>query len=377
MHLRLLLLPIVLAFTVLFSVNFALAETVVDLDIIVDTTWTKEMSPIIIKGSTRSDKIRRVTNGAILTIEPGVEIRFDYGMSLYVTRRCLRGYSIDTCYRNSEDEIKMPKLIARGTSVQPIIFTSNQEVLQPGDWGSVIIDAQDSEVEWVEFRYGGMSSKRSFVEINNSFFENNLIENGGDASFALFITSQKVEGNVIRQNGGNAIFCSHKCEIKNNFISQNPGNAIRFDVKRETKITGNFILQNGGNAIESESIYSQLVTIEDNSLRENGGGIYIHRSSPDLKINCNNFFQNSNFAIKSDINNRVGRIYLAEENWFGIDTGSQNSDGQFFVSEDFDVSKFAKEEKKGRTKLYIIVFILEELKNRSFFPFKTLFLKSK
>ncbi|MCK5471956.1 right-handed parallel beta-helix repeat-containing protein [Candidatus Gracilibacteria bacterium] len=342
MRFRFLLLPAVLAFTVSIFTNPAFAETIVDFDVVVDTTWTKEMSPIIVKGSTRNDKIRRVTSGAVLTIEPGVEVQFDSGMSLHITSQCLRGYGGEACYRGGDGEIRMPKLIARGTSTQPIIFTSKNKAPGAGDWGSVIIDARGSEIKWAEFRYGGMRSKRAFVEVNNSLFENNLIENGGEA-IALFVSSQKIERNVIRRNGGDGIFCSHQCEVKDNFISENFGDAIELDTLIETKITGNFIYKNSGNGITNEGILSVPVTAEGNFFRENAGGIYFHRSSLGCEFLRNNFLQNSNFAIKSDINNRVGKIYSAEGNWFGIDVGAQNLIGQFFVSVDYDVSKFAAE----------------------------------
>jgi hypothetical protein len=65
-----------------------------------------------------------VTNGAILTIEPGTTIKGDYltvGSSLFI----LRG----------------AKIIAEGTADRPIVFTSAQDVgqRQPGDWGGLII----------------------------------------------------------------------------------------------------------------------------------------------------------------------------------------------------------------------------------------------
>ncbi|MFH0776148.1 MAG: hypothetical protein V1936_00850, partial [Patescibacteria group bacterium] len=139
-----------------FAAAPVLAETVIDLDIVADTTWTKAMSPIIIKSSARNDYVRRVVNGATLTIEPGVEVRFDSGMSLEVSSQCLRAFGGETCYRDKEENLKIPKLVARGTSTDPIIFTSNnQKTPQAEDWGSVLLDSRDNEVEWVEFRYGG------------------------------------------------------------------------------------------------------------------------------------------------------------------------------------------------------------------------------
>jgi len=334
---------VAITFALFFSAKIALAETIVDLDIYVDTTWTKEMSPIVIKSNTRNDMIRRVINGATLTIEPGVVVRFEKGMSLQIFSSCLRGYNSETCYRDDEDNIKMPRLIARGTAIDPIIFTSNEKEPLAGDWGSVVLDAPNNEVEWAEFRFGGLKSKRAFIEVNNSLFQNNLVEKIGTTEIVILASSQTLEGNTIRENFGEAIFCEHDCSIIDNFIAKNVGNAVVLDTLLPTEISGNFIYQNGGNAVLSESIYSFPVEISGNFFRENSGGIYFDRSSSGLLIHENNFLKNENFAIKSVVNNREGMIYEAKGNWFGIDTGSRNLAGQFFVSSDFDVSDFKKE----------------------------------
>ncbi|MCF7845976.1 MAG: right-handed parallel beta-helix repeat-containing protein [Candidatus Peribacteraceae bacterium] len=317
------------------------AETVIDLDIVADTTWTKAMSPIIIKSNARNDRIRWVASGAVLTIEPGVEVRIDSGMSLQVASQCLRSYGTDACYRDNEGNIKMPKLIAHGTSTEPIIFTSSKSDPQPGDWGALVVEAPNSELEWVEVRYAGAKGKRAAVEVNNSLFKDNLVEKSGSAAYALYVSSQKIEGSVIRDNLGIGIFCDHECDIIDSVIERNAGDAIEVDLGVPATFTGNLIFDNGGNGIASESIYSQDATIENNFFRENSGGVYFHRSNEGLDIKNNNFLKNKNFAIKSDINNREGQIYPAVGNWFGIDTGPKSVTGQFLVSSDYDASEFS------------------------------------
>jgi len=318
------------------------AETIIDLDIVTDTVWTEAMSPIVIKSNSRNDYIRRVANGAQLIIEAGVEVRFEPSMSLQVSSQCLRGYGSESCYRDREGNLKISKLIARGTSTKPIIFTSNQKNPQAGDWGSVILNARDNEVEWVEFRYGGMRSKRAFIDVNNSFFENNLIESSGEA-IALSINSQKIVGNVIRKNAGIGIFCEYQCEIVDNFIAENQGNAIELNTILETKITDNFIYRNVGNGLSNKNILTVAIMAEGNYFLENSGGIYSHRSHELVRFNNNNFLKNKNFSIKSDTNNRDDKIYSAKKNWFGIDTGPKKSMGEYFVSSNYDASDFLPE----------------------------------
>src|SRR5215208_5636655 len=62
-----------------------------------------------------------VTNGAILTIEPGTKIVGETGQrgGLIITRSC--------------------KIIADGTPEKPIVFTSEAATPQRGDWAGVVI----------------------------------------------------------------------------------------------------------------------------------------------------------------------------------------------------------------------------------------------
>lgn len=62
-----------------------------------------------------------VTNGAILTIEPGTKIVGEKGRSggLVITRSC--------------------KIIAEGTADKPIVFTSESSDPKPGDWAGLVI----------------------------------------------------------------------------------------------------------------------------------------------------------------------------------------------------------------------------------------------
>ena len=62
-----------------------------------------------------------VTNGAILTIEPGTKIVGETGKNggLIITRSC--------------------KIVADGTAAKPIVFTSEAAIPQRGDWAGVVI----------------------------------------------------------------------------------------------------------------------------------------------------------------------------------------------------------------------------------------------
>ncbi len=89
-------------------------EVIVSGDITANTTWTAD-NTYILQGFVY------VTNGAMLTIEPGTLIKGDKGSkgSLIVTRGS--------------------KIIADGTKDLPIVFTSNEPSPTYGDWGGLIL----------------------------------------------------------------------------------------------------------------------------------------------------------------------------------------------------------------------------------------------
>lgn len=88
----------------------AQADTRVDSDITTDTTWTTAMSPIWVEADIE------VWNGANLTVDPGVEVRFNGFYELLVTDG---------------------NLIANGTAADPILFTSNQTTPSAADWDAI------------------------------------------------------------------------------------------------------------------------------------------------------------------------------------------------------------------------------------------------
>jgi parallel beta-helix repeat protein len=104
------ILPLVLIFFTFLPISTVHSETYKSNDISGSETWTLGGSPYII-----TDDITIMT-GAMLTIEPGVEVRFEEGLGLTI-----RG-----------------TLLALGTTSQPIIFTSNSTSPEQGNWQGLI-----------------------------------------------------------------------------------------------------------------------------------------------------------------------------------------------------------------------------------------------
>lgn len=153
--------------------KFTSAQTNVSGGIYVNTTWTKLNSPYIVTG----DIV--LFPGKVLTLEPGVEVRF-------------------TSYYNIEVR---GELIAIGTMVDSITFTSDTSFTK-GAWKGInILNA--SQAATGSFKYCKMSYSDygiqmeccfgSFISptsyIKNSWFDNNTNASSGNAGWFLPIDS--------------------------------------------------------------------------------------------------------------------------------------------------------------------------------------------
>ena len=106
------------------------ADTIVDSHITQDTTWDKNGRPYIITANIQVYGTETVP--VTLSIEPGVEIRFEADKQISL----------------SASELYLGALQAIGTEQEPIIFTSaNTTSPSPGDWWGIhfpdhTVDAQ-------------------------------------------------------------------------------------------------------------------------------------------------------------------------------------------------------------------------------------------
>ncbi len=105
-----------------------------------DKTWRKSESPYLVTGDVE------VNNGAKLTIEPGVEVRFTAPSELTS--------GDDRSSGEDPNRAELPftgqsKLDAKGTAEEPIIFRSNREEAQAqaGDWWGIYSADRSSKVQ--------------------------------------------------------------------------------------------------------------------------------------------------------------------------------------------------------------------------------------
>lgn len=126
-------------------------------DITENTTWRRTNSPYYIYGDIN------IKNGATLTIEAGVEVRF-------VEIHGDGGYE-----DGAELVVRDGALVTQGTPALPVRFTSANEIKKAGDWGAIIVEynsqyvLKNAEIEYAKnglrlYRTTATSASRSSVE---------------------------------------------------------------------------------------------------------------------------------------------------------------------------------------------------------------------
>ncbi|HDH05826.1 MAG TPA: hypothetical protein ENH01_08960 [Nitrospirae bacterium] len=222
-----------------------------------DITWSTQSVPYIV---TRHIYV----NGAVLTIEPGVELRFDgqWGLNIgnFGTAATLK---------------------AQGTASNPIVFTSNSAIPQPDDWNGIrflTYASDDNILEYVTVEYGG-----------------NAVVYG--ANVYIQHSSLTIKNSTIRHSSTAGIYL---VSAVNSFLT----------------ITDSTVSDNGTEGVRAENSGSLTVglTITRSSISNNGGyGVY---STVELNVSHSNITENGN-----GIYSPAGIIADARFNWWGDATG--------------------------------------------------------
>jgi len=161
-----------LLFFVCFIPSVAFAQTQVTSNITSNTTWTRANSPYLVTNNVL------VATGITLTVEPGVQVKFGENIGLVVNG----------------------KIVAVGTTSSRILFTSNKETPQKGDWASIKLTSSATGSTWdtnfnflsgskfenCDFSYAGNSAIISEVPlfIEKSLFSKN--KNWGEYRKGVF-----------------------------------------------------------------------------------------------------------------------------------------------------------------------------------------------
>lgn len=239
-----------------------LGTTIVSGPVVSDTTWKAQESPYVVVGNII------VGNGATLTIEPGVEVRFDASMELIIGSSSLGPATI----------------VARGTPRNRIVFTSSAGTPESPDWkrlafATLTVDAVFDEDG--EYRSG-------------SIIEHCLVEHaagGGQGAITIdgsapFINHCEVRDGFrgihasnLEGSPGLRILNSH---VRNHFVFASEGAGIAIFGGNDHVIDGNLIQSNVAIVSRGGGVFIQgadSVKFRGNHVKENGtlegGGVAV------------------------------------------------------------------------------------------------------
>ena len=346
----------------LFSAPEAFALTLVDGDIAEDATWTKEQSPYVVTGYTT------ILPGTVLTVEPGVTVKFMDGASLFFNDSNLdaRGTETDPIYFTSwyDDEIggdADDQVLWCDTDADGNVIDGTCEMFDPGDpiagdWGGLDFDGSDSSIlENVIFRYADRTVNMwDFSQVDFK----NLEVRDSVAGLAIYMGSRsEIQGGVFENldRDALAIYMDSSLDIKNINISNIEYSAISVfmgsSLTAENVNFKNIALDsgwpdaldvfNGSSLILKNSLFENCpdscLDVFDgddyldnpsdvditgtifNGGRDNGIEIYSN-SNLSIDINSSSFEGFNHYAIEQYGN----PVVRAENNWWGDPSGPQH-----------------------------------------------------
>ena len=268
-----------------------------------NTTWTLANSPYVVTGDIT------VASPAVLTIEPGVIVKFDTGTDLTVADGAT--------------------LTAEGTSSAPIVFTSYKDDIgaddngdgtattpAAGDWGLITYSGWKSgstcvaalgSMKWIEARYGSSV----------------LVSCSGTTMTDVRIEKMSGHGLQILN------YPASRPAIERLTLLENNVNLHLTGVPSTDTIKDSVIMrakQNGVIALSSTAMHLENSRIEENGTSATTGFYYaISASSSALYLRYNSIARNwspsgADYAVTS-----TGSTVNATDNWWGSTTGPEVS----------------------------------------------------
>ncbi|MBT7755443.1 MAG: hypothetical protein HN726_04590, partial [Candidatus Magasanikbacteria bacterium] len=233
-----------------------------------NTTWRAASSPYIATGNIL------VSEGVTLTIEAGVEVKFNYDKSLLI---------------NGE-------LIAQGTNGNEITFTSNESSPAAGDWENIVFSSSSISA----------TTDGDGNYLSGTILEYCTIEYGGDDEYGVIkligapnLVSPMINNCTIKNNSGSGIYLAFSSPIISNCTIKGNDNGISIqDFNSSPNIKENIIKNNTNTGIIIGT-WAKNVNVEKNIIYGNGTGIdcTVWSSNGTASIKSNSIIGNSNYGI--------------------------------------------------------------------------------
>jgi len=274
------------ALVVLATLAAGYAETSVCGPITSDSVWSPKGNPYVVTC------VVVIAKGARLTIEPGVEVRFKKRVHLKVDGG----------------------LVAQGTEVLPILFTSSAETPYPGDWGGIVF-SPDSEpaifdetgryrdgsvLRYTVLQFAGSSGRTGVVEMyeHAPYLEHVIIRKNAASALYSLKGTLRVKSSSFMQNsnsqafGGGILAFSSTLVLEDTAIGKNPtsgsGGGIHAATSsitlRNCTLYENETSSNGGALFAADSTVSiEGCLFLQNGTALRGGAVYASRSTVQIK----------------------------------------------------------------------------------------------
>ena len=335
---------ILISLSLLLIPFFASAKTIIDTDIVTDTTWTKSMSPIILtKKAEEKDKTFRVVNWAHLTIEKWVRVLLSQWMDFNITSECLKWHRWD-CFLDTLWEKKLPKINIKWTNEEPVVIKWNTKSTTWWFWWNLILSSEWNNIQNTIFEWWWKNPESYFVNIaRNNFFENNVIKNIWNN--AVLMKTENFKNNIIDWAKWAWIICDyHTCNIENSVIANTNWVWLKASPDKSISVKNNLFYKNKWIWVKLTKYFEKPAIFENNFFLENWWWLSIYHNNSQISIKNNNFVKNNFYALFSETASSKNNPII-ENNFYNIDLWPQDKDWEFFVSKELKNSiwnKFSK-----------------------------------
>ncbi len=230
----------------IFNSDSAVSDTVIDgYHITSNTTWYLDDSPYYIEGDVHVD------SGANLTIEAGVEVRFNgyYGLFIH------------------------GNLTAVGSPLSRITFTSNKSSPSTPDWNRIHINSTGyARIYYCDISYADYAVFLNWSSVND--IQSNIITDNVEGIHLYYSSDNAILNNNISDNiiRGLYLWYSDFNAIRYNRIFSNLGDGVTIFSSSDNEMNNNNVSLNGGYGIRLTS--SENNRIFHNNLNDNANQAY-------------------------------------------------------------------------------------------------------